>query len=199
MCFRAKTYMSPPTKIFQTLRPIVLWIVVMACLVADANAGEAANLIGKTRRVNRDEFGWAITDERVSTAMSRKSGTGSSGYLGLLVEMNGGLVFLVAEPNWNAARTGYDTALVKDAIDIPKGLDFAGWPIERPCISPQHPTELIIAVGKWVDRDSKKGGYAGAYLAGTVKAWRFDFDAAKLRQIPTAGIRCEDNRNEDDF
>jgi hypothetical protein len=109
------------------------------------------------------------------------------------------LSFLVEEPIWNAARNHYETTVVKDGIDIPKGLDFAGWPIERPCISPQHPRELIVAVGKWVERDSKTGGYAGAYLAGIAKAWRFDFDAAKLRQIPTAGVRCEDNRNEDDF
>jgi hypothetical protein len=97
-----------------------------------------------------------------------------------------------------AQETGERHVEVVDVITIPKGQVFIGRPVEDECRSKKRPDETIFVVGKWVSRSTPKRGFAGGYAKSISKAWRVNFSKKKFDPIPTAGIRCEDNRTEAD-
>jgi hypothetical protein len=100
--------------------------------------------------------------------------------------------FLIAEGHRD--QYGHsDWMLVLDAKDIPKGMQFIGYPHEDQCVAKEYPTDLIFVTGKWVNRKTKNGDYAGGYAQPIKKAWRVDFTAKKLVEIPPHGIKCENN------
>jgi hypothetical protein len=149
-----------------------------------ANAGEAAGYIGKKIFVDKKN--------------APKDISGQPKYLiGEIVHKQGHDIFLLAEGH----RTNRiaDWMLVHDAIDIPKGQQLIGAPIEDECIAENEPNDTVLVIGKWINHKSRNGGYAGGHAYPITKAWRVDFDAIKLKEISTKGIKCEDNRTEGDF
>lgn len=100
--------------------------------------------------------------------------------------------FLLTEVKKNEA--GERSDFVHGAIEIPEGLTLGGHPIEDECVVTKHPQEIIFAIGKQVYRHSKDGSYIGGYIR-PIKAWRVDFTAKKLVEIPTINIKCEVGKN----
>lgn len=87
-----------------------------------------------------------------------------------------------------------DWILVLDEKKFPKGVQFiGGYRDQDRCIAKEYPTDHVFVVGKWVNRKTKNGDYAGGYAHPIKKAWRVDFTAKKLVEIPPHGIKCEDN------
>jgi len=147
-----------------------------------ANAGEAEKYIGKVYSFG-DLPGFAFSDKKIRTPDSKF----------LQVLFMEGKYFLLAKEN-----EAPHSIVVVDAVAIPQGQVFIGIPFENECKAKNHPNETIFVTGKWVNRKTPKGGFAGGYAQTITKAWRVNFEKKKLEVIPTAGIKCEDNRTDAD-
>ena len=147
-----------------------------------ANAGEAAKYIGEVHPFG-DLPGFAFSD--------KKNRMSAPVYLQVLfIE---GKYFLLATENKEQ-----HSLVIVDAVAIPKGQVFIGRPMEDECKAQKLPEETVFVTGKWVDRKSPTGGFAGGYAHPITKAWRVNFEKKKLEEIPTAGVKCEDNRTDAD-
>lgn len=104
-------------------------------------------------------------------------------------------ILLLVESQTDSSGVEWD--VVHDAIDIPSGLELAGWEGEEDCIERNHPQENIFAIGKWKARISKNGGYEGAYMNPIIKGWRVDFSAKKFIATSKNSIMCL-NKNSSD-
>jgi hypothetical protein len=151
-----------------------------------ANAGEAAKYIGEIYSY-AETPGFAFSDKK-----SRE--IGREYLLGLIISNSyGHTIFLLTENARDKSKKG----IVYDAIDIPKAQSLIG-SLEQECKAKKYPNETIFVTGKWVNRKTPKGGFAGGYAQPITKAWRVNFEKKKLEVIPTAGIKCEDNRTDAD-
>jgi hypothetical protein len=159
---------------------LVLFCMLMGALPV-AYADEASEYIGDIYSFG-DLPGFAFSDY--------KNRTPDAEYLQVLFIEN--RYFLLAQ------KTGERHSEVIDAIAIPKGQVFIGRPHEGECHSKKHPNETIFVIGTWVNRSTPARGFAGGYAKTISKAWRVNFEKKKLEVIPTAGIKCEDNRTEAD-
>lgn len=186
------------TATVKKLASIFLVVEMMVCALPMANAGEAANFIGKKRPAIVGETGYVIKEKKTRASASSNVISKKKDLAAGIITTKLGLVFLLEESHTDE-NGNIDSWLVKDAIDIPKGMVISGGPIEDPCTAKSYPHDFILALGKWVDKKSKDGGYAGGYLHPITKAWRVDFDEQKLKEIPKVGVKCEDNRTEADF
>jgi hypothetical protein len=180
------------------LAPTLIAAFLMALASLAVNAGEANAFIGK--RLSGDEAnykklaGFSFTKRRDPPLKA----SGKPKYLiGEVGSIHGQEIFLLGESEAGTGR-GYEM-LVTDAIDIPQGLTLMGTPIQDECVSKRYPDDYIFVIGKWANRKSKTGRYAGGYARSISKAWRVDFEEKKLREISPVGIKCEDNRPESDF
>lgn len=147
-----------------------------------ANADEAEKYIGEIYSYG-DFPGFAFSD--------KKNRIPDPEYLQVLfIE---GKYFLLAKKNEELR-----SIVIVDAIAIPKGQVFIGIPFENECKANNYPNETIFVTGKWVNRKTPNGGFAGGYANPITKAWRVNFERKKLEVIPTAGVKCQDNRTDAD-
>jgi len=165
------------------MKEVVGNIVLVAILLAPqlASAGNSESYIGKI--YSRGELpGIAFSDKNARTSNPK--------YL---------QVFFVENSHFLLAKdVDEQSSIVVDAKPIPHGQSFIGRPFEDECKSKALPNETIFVVGTWLNRKAPDGGFAGGYANPITKAWRVNFKHKKFEEIPTTGIKCEDNRTEAD-
>lgn len=188
----------------EIMKDFALALLVFVCGVPFfANAGEvgrAESYIGKTIYTDSEEYkksgGFAFTDEKNRPLPSAGQPASQPKYLiAVLLNRPNNSVFLITEGH-NDPYGHVEWVRVHDAIDIPSRLRFIG-SNEEPCKAENYPLDTIFVIGKWANRKARNGDYAGGYAGGYARsisrAWRVDFNVAKLIEISAEGVRCENN------
>lgn len=148
------------------------------------NVNEAEKYIGK--KIKPINWGFLVTPKGDFSylAPGAKSLAGTA-----MRDEQGRLFFLLTESQ--SSESGEKWDFVHSAFEIPKGLALGGKPLEDDCYVKDRPQEFIFVIGKTIDRYSKNGRYVGRFISPVIKAWRVDFTAKKLLDIPTKDIHCE--------
>ena len=86
---------------------------------------------------------------------------------------------------------------VLDVIEIPRGLELAGWEGEYDCIYEKHHQENVFAIGKWKAVVAKSGLNQKVYMSPIVKAWKVDFETKNFIEIPKHQVSCINHNSTD--
>jgi hypothetical protein len=140
--------------------PPLISVSIFICKLPMANAGDLSKHIGAIYSYG-ELPGFAFSNKK-----SRKA---APDYLQVL--FIDGKYFLLAKEDGES-----HSVVVVDAASIPKGDVFIGRPMEDECVAEKFPKETIFVTGKWMNRKTEKGGFAGGYAHSISRAWRVNFE-----------------------